>query len=117
MANGCCGPPVVTPSPVGQGNAAEATDAILVDDSNKLLVIRLKFEGRSNKVSLSSLTESLERVRRRRMEVDEWDQPLEFSFVEECLFCGVEHDGYLLDAKCHPRNQTPLIRPSRRENK
>lgn len=51
------------------------------------------------------------------MEVDEWDQPLEFSFVEECLFCGVEHDGYLLDAKCHPHNQTPLIRPSRRENK
>jgi hypothetical protein len=70
MANGCCGPPVCTPSPVGYGNTPDATDAILVDDSANSL---LTFEGRSNEVSLTK--KSVETV---RMEVSEWDQPLEF---------------------------------------
>ena len=53
------------------------------------------------------------------MEVDEWDQPLEFSFE-----CGWNVDFVVWSTtvtcstrKCHPHNHTPLIRPSRRENK
>lgn len=77
MANGCCGGPVVTPSPVGYGNAAEATDAILaVDDGKELLVI-----PRSSSSSWLTMKKSVERMRRmQRMGVDEWDQPLEFAF-------------------------------------